>query len=658
MDRTSSTGDRILRGALAAWVVLPALAVLPGLRNGQVLFLEYREPKLAAALLFGTLFLALFVSVHGLARTVRALAESLAAHRELAVLGLLLGLMALSRLWVRVPENWWYELRQTSLLFTLVLLLRWWTARAPRISTLLLVAHCGAIALLVLIGALQAAGALPWLRAIDPGYGVGYPSLLGYKNPMALAVLGQIFLLPLLALPPGGDLREERTSRRRRRLLLGGLACLFVLECVYLAFLKSRTSYVALGLGLGLGLALCLVVVLPRRLSAAGGSSQGALPRGPDLAKGGLVLVAALLALGLIFGLNQGLRSRLLSVKTDYLDSWSESDRATYLLNSISMARDRPLGVGLGDWQTHYPVYRAHNPTVAFSELVQPRRAHGDHAQLLGELGVPGLLVWAAFWVVLLWRRFRPHATGDPLRDRLVGIQLLVLLVAMAGDFYLEHPYLKLQLFLILGLSPGSAVDPGRPTDPVDPPDTGGTGLPGRAAVTLLALALVATAAWESWGFMARMHASSLLRFQYLRIAEASAGGLPLDALRGELERAQEAGDRFVRGRGHSKTFYKDYLILAEIWSLSGRPDLAHELAWSSLRLHPYNSQAFRLLAALWAPVDADRSRMFQEIHRYILEGPPHGYRLDYPRKVPLQPPVRPAAGTLRGLPTPPETPP
>lgn len=661
MAEIPSTGDRILRGALVALAALPAFAVLPGARHGHLLFLEYREPKLAAALLLGSVFLALFVSTRGVRRTVRAVAESLAVDSDLAVLALLLCVMALSRLWVRVPENLWYELRQYSLFFTLALLLRWWARREPRTSTLLLGAHCGATALLVLIGALQAAGALPWLVAIDPGYGVGYPSLLGYKNPMALAVVGQIFLLPLLALPgppappalpglpalPTDSAPRTGASARRRNLRLGGLACLFILECVYVAFLKSRTSYLALGVGL----TLCLVLVGPSRPGALaptrspGGPStadRGPRPRRSDLAKGGLVLVGALLALGLVFGLSQGLRSRLLSVKTDYVDSWWTSDRGTYLMNSVAMARHRPFGVGLGDWQTHYPVYRAHNPGVAFSELVQPRRAHDDHAQLLGELGVPGFLTWALFWCCLLWLRFRPGRKGDALRDRLVGVQCLVLLVAMAGDFYLEHPYLKLQFFLILGLPPSGAEDLRRPVERAKGPGARAASWTARgsrvrrAGGALLALALVATASWEAWALMARTHASSLLRFHYLRIAEASAAGLPIDALRPELREARAAGDRFIRGHGHAKTFYKDYLILAEIWLLSGHPSLAHELAWDSLRLHPYNSQAFRLLAEIWAPLDPDRSRMFQELHHDILDGPTGGFRPDYPSEVPL----------------------
>lgn len=629
MAEPPSLGNRALRVVLSGLVIVPALTVTLEARNGRLLFIEYREPKLAAALLVGTVFLALFVSIHGPARSARIASEGLAENPELKPFALLLCLMALSGLWAAVPENWWYEVRQYSLFFAVALLVRWWARRDPSVSDGLVASVCGVTGLLALIGGLQAVGVLPWLVPIDPGYGVGYPSLLGYKNPMALAVVGQLFLLPLLA----DRVLRSRGASRRRSLLLAAVAALFILECVYVAFLKSRTSYLALGLGLVLGLALTLsrTSITERR------------PAAPHL---GIGLLGAILTLGLLLGLNGDLRDRLLSVKVDYVDSWSESDRVTYLLNSISMARHRPFGVGLGDWQTHYPVYRAYNPEVAFSEAVQPRRAHGDHAQILGELGLPGFVLWAFFWAHLLWRRFRPDRQDDPIRSRWLGVQCFVFLVAMAGDFVLEHPYLKLQFFLALalpaGVSEGSLAAVRGNLPPIARPRHRAV-RPGRPLVPVLALAVVSATAWETSKLAVRLRDSSLLRLHYVRIAEARAASRPPEVLRPDVRRALAAGDRFVRGHGHTKTFYKDYLIFAETALLSGRPGLAQDLAWTSLELHPYNSQAFRLLAEIWAPFDADRSGMFQEVHLDILEGPTSGFRRNYPSVKPLPPGDPPA---------------
>ncbi|MGD2071658.1 MAG: O-antigen ligase family protein [Gemmatimonadota bacterium] len=627
------TGGRGLRAALVALVTLPAVAVIVGVSDGRLLFIEYREPKLVAAVLLGTLFVALFVWTHGIRRASDALWTGLAESPELALFALLLGLMTLSGLWATVPENWWYELRQDSLFFAVAVLVRWWARREPPVAGLLAIALCGVAATLVLVGALQAAGLLPWLTTIDPGYGVGYPSLLGYKNPMALAVIGQLFLLPLAAEPL---LRHARESVGRR-LLLAGVAALFVVECVYVAFLKSRTSYIALGLGL---VGAAGILALSARQARDRRSPWAARP-----ALFGLVLAAGLGALALSFALNDGLRTRLISAKADYVDSWSRSDRATYLLNSLAMARHRPFGVGLGNWQTVYPVYRPYNPGVAFSETVQPRRAHDDHAQLLAELGWPGLALWCGFWIVLLWRRFRPAAGTDPLRSRLLGVQLAVWAVAMAGDFVLEHPYLKLLFFLILALPAGFAAgsdEPSEPgTDPVvrrPPANRVGRVDPIDRLIRPVLLFLVIVAAWEAWAWTARLHASGCLRAHSLGIAQARAAGRSLDEVWPEAQQALAAGDRVTHGHGFTKTLFRDYLVTAQLALLAGDPARAHGLTWASLRLHPYDSQAFRLLARIWAPIDPARSRMFERTARRILNGPAAGFDGVYPVRVPLPP--------------------
>jgi hypothetical protein len=565
-----------LAGALAALALLPALAVMVGRIDGRLAFLDYREPKLLAALVAATALVAVIVWRQGLPRTLAALSRSLRESPDLAVLGLLLGYMVLSRAWVAVPENWWYEARQYALFFLVALLVRDRALREPRVTTFLAAAVCTATGLSVAIGLIQAAGALPWLVPIDPGYGVTFPSLLGYKNPMALAVVAHVFLLPLLALRAA----EGITSRWRRRLVLSALAVAFVVECVYVAFLQSRTAYASLAVG------LVLLVVVGWRRASPGGAPAGRR-RLPLAALAALVGVLVILALP--FALRDDLRARVASAKADYLDDWSGSDRATYLLNSVAMAQDRPLGVGLGDWQTHYPVHRRWNAAVAFSETVQPRRAHGDHAQLMAELGLPGLVLWVGFWTVLLRRRFFPRDRRDRrdrqdrerrLHHRLLGVQLVVLLVAMAGDYLLEHPYLKLQFFLLLALGVGpmeSARREGEAAAPSARPGVIGLWL-ARGVVVLL----LAGTGWEVWQAAARLHDAGRVRYHHSRWTALRQGGADAEARDEALRRLLRAGDDFERGRGHTKTYFKDHLALAEAALASGRPELAHDLAWES----------------------------------------------------------------------------
>ena len=615
------TGERALRAVLVALVAGPALAVTVGLGGGAPVFFEYRETKLAAALFLGTLFVAAFVGIHGAPRSVRWSAATLRRSPELVLFAALLAWMTASGLWVEVRPNWGYELRQYGLFLAVALLLRSWADSRRGVALLSGAAICAATAVLVAVGLAQAAGLLPWLRPIDPGYGVGYPSLLGYKNPMALAVVGQIVLLPWLA----GRAMERVRGRPGRWLLLGGLGTLFAVECAYVAFLKSRTAYLSLGVAL-VGLLAVAWRARRRGRSGAGGGRTPAAAAPALLAA--LAVLAAAGARAGAFSLAPDLRARAASLATEHVGGWRTSDRVTYLVNSVAMARDRPLGVGLGEWQTWYPVYRAWNPEVAFSDRVQPRRAHDDHAQVLAELGVPGFLLWAAFWAALLWRAFVTGARDDPFGTPLLGLQLLVFAVAMAGDFVLEHPYLKLQFFLVLALLPtgGGRLAEEPPREAARPAGT-------AWAVRALLAALVVAAAWEAWGLAARVGSSGFLRSHYLRLAEGTSAGLPPGALEDELGATLAAGEGFLRGRGHAKDFFKDYLLVAEAEYLAGRPERAHELAWESLGLHPYNTQAFELLAAIWAPVDADHGRAFERARRHVLDGPARGFDVPYPER-------------------------
>ena len=82
--------------------------------------------------------------------------------------------------------------------------------------------------------------------------------------------------------------------------------------------------------------------------------------------------------------------------------TYLESDRGVYLRNTLNMARYRPFGVGLGDWQSQYPVFRSVRRSADFTDQgleVQVRRAHSDHVQFLGEAGWPGFVLWLAYGI-------------------------------------------------------------------------------------------------------------------------------------------------------------------------------------------------------------------------------------------------------------------
>jgi hypothetical protein len=224
---------RLLDTLLWGTVVLPALAFAYGTRDGQVAFVLYRDPKLVVIQVLGWLFLAALFWSRSADLRLSRLAEKL-RRPPWAWLSLFLAYGLVTLLWVAVPENLLLELAQYALLLLLVLALDAWADRNPAVPAIVqrgLVLSLGAAAL---VGVIQGAFLLPILSPIDPGSGVANPSFMGYKNPMALFLLGQIFLL--------GHLAVSREAGRVRRLLI----LLLAVELVYLASLKSRTSYLAL----------------------------------------------------------------------------------------------------------------------------------------------------------------------------------------------------------------------------------------------------------------------------------------------------------------------------------------------------------------------------------------------------------------------------
>jgi O-antigen ligase len=161
---------------------------------------------------------------------------------------------------------------------------------------------------------------------------------------------------------------------------------LLAVELVYLISLQSRTSYAALA-GASVFLAVLPAVRSGRRALRAALAIAAAV---------GLLTAAGLADAGA----RQRIRSLLAYVA--HPASYLESDRGTYLLNSLNMVRCHPWGIGLGDWQTQYPVYRLHHRYVYFSATEQVNKAHSDHIEIFAETGWPGLFLWLGFWAALL----------------------------------------------------------------------------------------------------------------------------------------------------------------------------------------------------------------------------------------------------------------
>ncbi len=610
--RRMRSADPFLYGLLALAISAPPYVILAGTWDGRALFTLYREPKLAAFQILGWTFLLLLIWLKRPTITREAILATLRQPLLLAMISFV-AWSAATRVWALVPENHFYEWNQYLFLLAFLTALYGWGRRDPVVVRVVLYSLAFSIVPLVFVGLVQSRIDIPFLRSIDPGYGVRHASFMGYKNPMALSLLGHFFLLL--------HVTWDSFRRRRRLLLRLALAGTCLAELGYLVSLQSRSALLSLIASCALlGGVLLFRSRRPGRFRIALAAST-----------------LTVLLLWLLLALNPAATARLESL-TGYLrdpPSLLESDRGTYFRNTLHMARHNPFGVGLGEWQTHYPVYRKHNRDLAFTAGHQVRRAHGDHVQFLGELGFPGLALWLALLAAALTRPLRHYLKTGRVLSLFLFVQILALVIAMTADYLVETPYNKFQFLLVCGL----AMIACRPLEK-DGSGDDGPGRSGAASRAGLPAAALLLAAWSAlaianvWYYsqqLARSYHSSMLTTWYLSaIDELNAGQSERAAQ--TLSRLERRGERFLRLAGHGKTFYRDYLALAHASLLRGRALRAIELTRESLLLHPYHPNAFGLLASALEqdapPAAAERARQIQD---YVMDRASAGFLEQYP---------------------------
>lgn len=584
----------MLRAWLFLTVALPALAISRGMHGDEVVFVLYREPKLTAAMVGAWLLLAILAWARPAIFSRQELAKTL--RRPEIRLGLaFVTWMALTGLWGVVPELYVYEIQQYLTLALLWVALVTWARLESDVGAIVRAGLCSSAAVVTGIAGLQVAGLLPDLAPIDPHFGASHPSLMGYKNPAALAILGQLFLLAGLVI---------RARSRRARILLGALV---TAEIVYLATLHSRTTYVALGVGVGFAVALALSRTEARRW----------LPR----ILGTAAVAGTVFAIALLADADNLARFRSLAGVMSP-DGYLHSDRGTYLRNTLNIVEHHPAGVGLGHWQTCYPVFRLHDRYRSFDATFQVRRAHSDHVQVLGEGGWFGLGLWLAWIGLVLFRAGRRYYRHGDVDALFTTAQLVTVTMAMATDYVIEMPYHKLQFFLLAFLA--CAVSESRDANSSIPDSR--SFRPSRPLAIGLSLAALAMAFYQVEALRKQQLSAELLR-SYTAIVEelGQEGKVPLAA----LDRVRILGSRFDERRGTSKTYHRDHLARAHLALLRGDSEEARRQVACALELHPYSSKAFGLMARAAPP---DEIRKWQRAQTHVLDEATAGFELEIPR--------------------------
>jgi hypothetical protein len=237
-------------------------------------------------------------------------------------------------------------------------------------------------------------------------------------------------------------------------------------------------------------------------------------------------------------------------------------------------------------------------------------------------LGWQGLALWVALlgWGVGSAFR-RALATGEawPL---CAGVQLAVVAAAMATDYVVEVPYLKLVVVLALFLAfPPPAPAPRSAVAPL-----------ARRALAAAAVAAALAGAALGACHLAKARESAALEGWHAALLPAPAGS-PLQAA--ALAAIARHGRRFAALPGLGKTHFRDYLVLAHAAHTAGDGAAARARVRRALALHPYSPNAWALAAEIVAAEEPALAAAYRETARYILDEATAGFR-----RVPPPPPA------------------
>jgi len=162
-----------------------------------------------------------------------------------------------------------------------------------------------------------------------------------------------------------------------------------------------------------------------------------------------IVAMAGAIALGLLWLGPEPVINRATQGQLKSADPQAQTffvSRGWIWKDTWTMIRDNPiLGVGLGAYETAYPIYTASDGTQKVSE------AHNEYLQILADGGIIGGLLALLF----LWLIFRAIFRGVRSRDRLLsslalggGAAILAMFVHSFFDFNLQIPSNALMFLL------------------------------------------------------------------------------------------------------------------------------------------------------------------------------------------------------------------
>lgn len=146
------------------------------------------------------------------------------------------------------------------------------------------------------------------------------------------------------------------------------------------------------------------------------------------------------------------LKSSSTDITQQYLyrlsDSQTLQSRILFWENSIQMAKDHPiLGVGLGNWQIHFPKYglnRFEDYATANGESTL-QRPHNDFIWILCETGIPGLLAYLIIFGVVFYQLYSLIKKATEPKEKWKFFFILSALLGYSVISFFDFPYERIE---------------------------------------------------------------------------------------------------------------------------------------------------------------------------------------------------------------------
>ena len=134
-------------------------------------------------------------------------------------------------------------------------------------------------------------------------------------------------------------------------------------------------------------------------------------------------------------------------------DTETFKTRVMFWQNSLEMVREHPFGVGLGNWQIHFPKYGLQKFDFEIANGIHTlQRPHNDFLWILCETGIIGFAAFTAIFIIILYQSYSLIKTAATKYDRRLFIYLFSALVGFIIIAFFDFPMERIEHQVILML--------------------------------------------------------------------------------------------------------------------------------------------------------------------------------------------------------------